>query len=1156
MWKICLAVVYLLVAVAVTGFQPLPAMRLQPGGLDNGNQNPRNMERGKRPFMDPPKVRYEQRVDSILEETYKWQENKRAAILCPKGTFIAEIAFIFSGMKRYFGSNLKRFKLTDLPHVSTTNREIVLKRRTGEPKAKGFWNANIGEDDSISSCDPVLFCLGHQACLFKVTIDVCANDPMPGQRKILDMRVSCVPDNLFSKYFYDAVNTNNELSENVMSRQNKILYLYINDDNTDDLAVSLIQVPMTEDELFGIGCPEPKEAYSKGYGGVCTIAPPQQIEMVNTLWPVLGRVPSAGCRKELIDAYCSYHYNISGGCIPPALLQQSEQSRSPDDPNLRFSFKSLPLPGPRPDLTEHKQLITLPHANLIPARLAFALLVHEMPDTVMQLLRSIYKPYFYYCIHVDKRAEEIRQMLIERTQFADNIHILPRERSFVASWGSYEIVRAELECFEELVRMGAWDFIINLSGADLPIRDVDDVAAALAPARGHTFLRKNGRWRDRKNKATDYTVWYSCDAHVYNASYRGDRPVWADMYSASQWGVYGRNFAEFVVSPDRGYLINNLQYFAQTCIIPDESYMMSNLMISDYRSTYLPGHLHHLKNFDSRDEFGFCRHTEDIDFCGQGPGIFEPADLPKLKTFSFDAMFARKFDHDPRNQVRKEVLEWVDKGFYESMDVKIGRSTIREIIHKAVLHHYGEDWEKSTSFDTMVSYKIFPQFYHSNPCCRPYYSARNNLVHEVRYWVDFRMDEINTNGNKTAKTFRAAVSPRAHSECFSNGHLRALQISGVSRAVGKISAAPTEKQIYVPYEAVRSTLGVIHLNALFKVPRSRDEDVVNPQCDDNVALTKLSFKPIKTQNYNHARFKISFNQPQKDPQVETLEFNATLFDPYGNIRCSRIMKFTHTVPSIEQEAAKKGKPGPDVTTYSNSFSNCGVIDVGLWRARLVQLKQVNPFPYVTSVYIARKHPDTDEVKGVPDWLWEVEGVTELPDNGNFYDVKDMPMNPLDDDEGEEFYAKKYKEEDFEEEEEIYANKGDLHIVKRNYDHEGKSPQDQLEEQQDKKRQDKWVRRAMGHHEPLGGRVVNVLEGIGHKRGKLLNGEEMSYSLNSQLEKFLKILLISTIVVVVIKKILNPMRVMKRGSSGAAKFFVFVIIITFLQFFLYTMLFSL
>jgi len=33
-----------------------------------------------------------------------------------------------------------------------------------------------------------------------------------------------------------------------------------------------------------------------------------------------------------------------------------------------------------------------------------------------------------------------------------------------------------------------WDFAINLSGADLPLRDVDDLAMALAPHRNENFF--------------------------------------------------------------------------------------------------------------------------------------------------------------------------------------------------------------------------------------------------------------------------------------------------------------------------------------------------------------------------------------------------------------------------------------------------------------------------------------------------------------------------------------------------------------------------------------------------------------------------------------------------------------------------------------------
>ena len=58
------------------------------------------------------------------------------------------------------------------------------------------------------------------------------------------------------------------------------------------------------------------------------------------------------------------------------------------------------------------------------------------------------------------------------------------DRSFKASWGSFLILRAELEGFEELVRVGVWVFSFIISASDLPLRSVDDMAAMLAPYRG------------------------------------------------------------------------------------------------------------------------------------------------------------------------------------------------------------------------------------------------------------------------------------------------------------------------------------------------------------------------------------------------------------------------------------------------------------------------------------------------------------------------------------------------------------------------------------------------------------------------------------------------------------------------------------------------
>ena len=58
-----------------------------------------------------------------------------------------------------------------------------------------------------------------------------------------------------------------------------------------------------------------------------------------------------------------------------------------------------------------------------------------------------------------------------------------KERSYITSWGSFGLVQAQLELYEQLCRFGIWDFAINLSGADLPLRSVEDLSYTLAPYR-------------------------------------------------------------------------------------------------------------------------------------------------------------------------------------------------------------------------------------------------------------------------------------------------------------------------------------------------------------------------------------------------------------------------------------------------------------------------------------------------------------------------------------------------------------------------------------------------------------------------------------------------------------------------------------------------
>ncbi len=95
-----------------------------------------------------------------------------------------------------------------------------------------------------------------------------------------------------------------------------------------------------------------------------------------------------------------------------------------------------------------------------------------------------YNVWFFFARKSDTSWEKLQQL-------SDGLHNnvdFPVYRSFKSTWGSFLIMRAELEGFEELIRMGVWDFAFVLSASDLPIRNVDDMGRMLAPFRGEQII--------------------------------------------------------------------------------------------------------------------------------------------------------------------------------------------------------------------------------------------------------------------------------------------------------------------------------------------------------------------------------------------------------------------------------------------------------------------------------------------------------------------------------------------------------------------------------------------------------------------------------------------------------------------------------------------
>ena len=122
--------------------------------------------------------------------------------------------------------------------------------------------------------------------------------------------------------------------------------------------------------------------------------------------------------------------------------------------------------------------------------LAFGVLAYKDIEQVERLLRAIYRPHNYYCIHVDLvGAEDVNKTyaaLKNISKCFDNV-IVPENRVDVI-WGTISILQAEITCMEHLWRVPRWKYYINLAGQEFPLKTNLEVVKILKAMKGANIV--------------------------------------------------------------------------------------------------------------------------------------------------------------------------------------------------------------------------------------------------------------------------------------------------------------------------------------------------------------------------------------------------------------------------------------------------------------------------------------------------------------------------------------------------------------------------------------------------------------------------------------------------------------------------------------------
>ncbi|CAG5115950.1 unnamed protein product [Candidula unifasciata] len=101
--------------------------------------------------------------------------------------------------------------------------------------------------------------------------------------------------------------------------------------------------------------------------------------------------------------------------------------------------------------------------------LAFSMLTFKDVEMVERLLKAIYRPQNYYCIHVDKKSpDSFYQSVASIAKCFPNVFIATRRID--VQWGWFSVLEPELECMKELWRYPKWKYFFTLTGQEFPLK--------------------------------------------------------------------------------------------------------------------------------------------------------------------------------------------------------------------------------------------------------------------------------------------------------------------------------------------------------------------------------------------------------------------------------------------------------------------------------------------------------------------------------------------------------------------------------------------------------------------------------------------------------------------------------------------------------------
>lgn len=232
---------------------------------------------------------------------------------------------------------------------------------------------------------------------------------------------------------------------------------------------------------------------------------------------------------------------------------------------------SVPTTSPQPQ--------TLESNSSQHVRIAYFIMVHHKPEVFKAMFQKIYTRDQFYLIHIDRKAKEefTDEIQMFLTKFP-NVYIL--ESINIVS-GGFSMIQIELDAMEFLLNVSQeWDYFVNLSGEDYPLKSQNIIRKFLTANNGRNYLfyydQKFYRPDTLKRIQNHFTeLSYKISSLIYKREFmKGVTP-----YIGGKWVIFSRDTCAFLSNNKR--VMNFEDYYLHT-FLPAESFFQTVLMNTSF----------------------------------------------------------------------------------------------------------------------------------------------------------------------------------------------------------------------------------------------------------------------------------------------------------------------------------------------------------------------------------------------------------------------------------------------------------------------------------------------------------------------------------------------------------------------------------------------